>query len=229
MFRSEESEQQGGDLADAEPRVPAATAASWQTAETQVFTALLSRPDVYQSAIAVVGATVDRLRLLGPSTRALLDAAATITTVVGEARAERGWAADGIDPDLVGRAALALRHREVMVEQAATRRLNLLAAARATTVGWVVLEETGDRAGDPFAPYRRLEAHATTGQALLVTAVPDEDFRTSRHEVDMLSVDLHTGRIVAPTDRESDPGSHPSATDREAYVMTLRERLSRSG
>jgi hypothetical protein len=229
MFRPEESARAGGG-----PAVPEATAASWRKAEEQLFTGLLSRPDIYQSAIALVAATVSRLRLRGPSTRALLDAAATITTVVGEAQAADGLAAEGsaadsIDQDLVGRAALALRHREVVVEQAAARRLDLLTAARSTSVGWVVLEETGDWAGDPFSPYRRLEAHAATGRALLVTAVPDDDFRTSRHEVEALSVDRNTGRIEASTECGDGPGRHPSAADREAHVTTLRELLSRSG
>lgn len=235
MFRPEESARAGGDLLPHEPAlphepvVPEATAASWRNAEEQLFTALLSRPDIYQSAIALVAATVSRLRLRGPSTRALLDGAATITTLVGEARAAERSAAVAIDPDVVGRAALALRHREVMVEQAAARRLDLLAAARATAAGWVVLEERGDWAGDPFSPYRRLEAHAVTGRALLVTSVPDDDFRTSRHEVEVLSVDRYTGRIEAPTELGDGPGRHPSAADREARVATLRELLSRSG
>jgi hypothetical protein len=228
MFRSDEFEQVPDDLVP-DDLVPPATAASWRTAEAELFTSLLSRPDVYQGAIALVGATVDRLRPLGPTTRALLDAATTITTVVAAARVVDRSAADRIDPDLVGRAALALRHREIMVEQAAERRLSLLADARATTAGWVVLEETGDWTGDPFAPYRRLEAHATTGHALLVTAVPDDHFQASRHEVDVLSVDLSTGRLEASTARDDEPGRHPSAADREVHAATLREGLPRSG
>ncbi len=178
MFRSEESEQLGGDLVAVEPVVPAATAASWRAAE----------------AAAAAPATVN-----------------------------------AIDPDLVGRAALALRHREVMVEQAALRRRDVLAAARAKTADWVVLEEAGEWAGDPLAPYRRLEAHATTGDALLVTAVPDDDFRTSRHEVDALSVDLDTGRLNQSTARGGEPLRAADAAAREVQATTLRERLSGSG
>jgi hypothetical protein len=229
MFRSDESDAQAADLAADEAGVPAGAAASWRTAEAALFTDLLSRPDLYQSVIVLVGATVARLRRLGPSTRALLAAAANIATVVGEVRADDGLASVGIDPELVGRAALALRHGEVLVEQAAARRRDLLAAARSSSAGWVVLEETGDWSGDPFAPYRRLEAHATSGRALLVTTFPGDDFRTSRHEVDVLSVDLDTGRIEASTDREHELGRHPSAAEREVAVTALREGISRSG
>jgi hypothetical protein len=163
MFRSDEFEQVPDDLVP-DDLVPPATAASWRTAEAELFTSLLSRPDVYQGAIALVGATVDRLRPLGPTTRALLDAATTITTVVAAARVVDRSAADRIDPDLVGRAALALRHREIMVEQAAERRLSLLADARATTAGWVVLEETGTGPATrlpPIAGWRRTRPPGT--------------------------------------------------------------------
>ena len=229
MFRSEESEQLGGDLVAVEPVVPAAMATSWRAAEAELFTVLLGRPDVYEAVIVLVGATADLLRRLGPSTRALQDAAATITALVAEAAAVAPATVNAIDPDLVGRAALALRHREVMVEQAALRRRDLLAAARAKTAGWVVLEEAGEWAGDPLAPYRRLEAHATTGEALLVTAVPDDDFRTSRHEVDVLSVDLDTGRLSQSTARGGEPLRAADAAAREVQATTLRERLAGSG
>lgn len=229
MFRSDASDVQRGDLPVDQAGVPAAVAASWRTAETQVFTALLGRPDLYQAVVALVGATVHRLRQLGPSTGALVAAAATITTSVREARADGGLAADEIDPDLVGRAALALRHREIVGEQAAARRRDLMAAARARGVGWVVLEEVGDWAGDPVVPYRRLEAHATTGHALLVTATPDDDFRASRHAVDVLFIDRDTGGIEQSRDHDNEPDTHPSAADREVHVRALRERLSRPG
>lgn len=229
MFRSAESEERGGGLVGEEPGVPARTAASWRTVETQLFTALLGRPDLYQSVIVVVSATVHRLRLLGSSTGALLDTAATITTLVREVREEGGSAADEVDPELIGGAALALRHREVVGEQAAARRLDLLGAARSAGRAWVVLEEAGDWAGDPFVPYRRIEAHAATGQALLVTATPDDDFRTSCHAVEVLCVALDTGGIEQSRGPSEIPHRHPSAADREAHVTTLRERLSRSG
>lgn len=218
-----------GDLAPDEPGVPAATAASWRTAEAQLFSALTSRPDLYQGVVLQVSATVNRLRRLGPSTSALLDAAATITALVGEVIEEGRLPADGIDPDLVGRAALALRHREVIGEQALTRRLGLLAAARASGPAWVVVEEAGDWGGDPFLPYRRLEVEAATGRALLVTATPDDDFRTSRHAVEVLRVDLGSGRVERSRSPAGEPSWQPSAADREAHVTTLRERLARSG
>lgn len=229
MSRSEESAQLDGDLAADEPGVPAATVASWQAAEAQLFTALLSRPDLYQRVVVLVGATVDRLRQLGPSTQALLAAAAAIATVVREAGEQAGLPADAVDPDLVGRSALALRHREVVVEQAVARRLARLTAARSAGRDWVVLEEAGDSAGNPLAPYRRLEVHVATGRALLVTATPDDDFRTTHHDVETTYVDPETGRIGESRGQEIEPHADLTATGREALVTRLREHFSGSG
>ncbi len=207
----------------AEPCVPPPTAASWRESETALFTGLLARPDLYQSVITAVGATVSRLRALGPSTRALLDAADTITTVVQQAAEDDGRSLAGIDPGLVGRAALALRHREVMEEQAAAARRDRLTAEGPAARSWVVLEEAGSYAGDPFAPYRRLEAQPATGRAVLVTTTPDDDFRSAWHDVQAVYVDPHTGRIEAPAGPPPEPGRFRTATDREAHVTRLRD------
>ncbi|MGZ4639251.1 MAG: hypothetical protein ACXV2J_09360 [Actinomycetes bacterium] len=229
MSRSEESPARAGDLAGDEPDVPAATAEGWRTAESQLYAVLLSRPDVYQDVIVLVADTASRLRSLGPSPGALLGAAETSTALVRELIAERGLRAPGIQPDLVGRAGLALRHREVVSEQAMLRRAALLARSRAGGVTWVVLEEAGDWGGDPVAPYRRLEAEAATGRALLVTATPDDDFRTSRHAVEELQVDPDTGRVEGSGDPPTGPHRYANADEREAAAATLRQRPSRSG
>ncbi len=211
----------------AEPDVPAATAASWRQAEEQLFSALIDRPDAYERVIGLVGATLDRLRGRGPSTQALLEAASSAATLVAEV-ADGGPVA-GIDSGLVGRAALALRHREVVAERAAARRRARLADARADGPEWVVLEESGDRAGDPFAPYRRLEADPATGRAVLVTTSPDDDFRASEHAVQGVQVDLATGRVEPSHDPGGRPRLHRDATTREADAGALRDGLARPG
>ncbi len=214
------------------PGVPGPTAASWRQAESELFSGLLQRPDVYQEVVALVGATVDRLRGLGPTAAALLDAADTVAALVGELAGQRGRATPGADPLLVGRAALGVRHREVVAHAAAARRLALLLDARAAKPrgpAWVVLEEEGELAGDPLAPYRRLEADAATGRAVLVTATPDDEFRTARHAVQAVQVDLGTGRVESISDAFWQPRSCPDATAREADVAALRVRLSGGG
>jgi hypothetical protein len=229
MLRPDESDGQGVDRPADEAPVPAATAASWRAAEGQLFAAVLGAPEVYQRALVLVGTTASRLRLLGPSTQALLGAAAEIAALVREVAAAGGLAPDALDPDLVGRAALALRHREVVGEQAAARRLRVLRDAAARGAAWVVLEESGDWDGDPLAPYRRLEAHVASGRALLVTARPDEDLRGSRHAVEVVQVDLATARIEASPAATDAPVECLSAADREAYVTAYRAAVGRPG
>lgn len=223
MFRSDDAR----DPTEGEPTVPADMADSWRTAEAQLFGALLDVPELYRGVVAMVGDTVDRLRRLGPSTAALLTAAPTVAALVRSGLDDRS-PAGRIDPDLAGRAALAVRHREVIAEQASARRVKLLAAARAGQLAWVVLEESGDWVGDPFMPYRRLEAHAGTGQALLVTASPADDFRTCQHTVEVLRVDLETGQVGAA----SSPGGGlfrcQVSADRETHAAALRAGVSHS-
>ena len=77
-------------------------------------------------------------------------------------------------------------------------------------------------AGSPFAPYRRLEADARSGRALLVRAEPDEAFASVLHRVDPALVDLQTGQLSADPDHE--PGSPlPDAAAREARADRLRD------
>lgn len=223
MSRPDQTDDPASLPGTAEPDVPALTAAAWREAETTVFTGLLGWPDLYQSVVSAVGATVSRLRTLGSSTRALLDAADTIATVVQQAAADDGLPLGPVDPGLLGRAALAVRHREVVVEQAAALRRDRLAAAGALAPGWVVLEEVGSSAGDPFLPYRRLEAQPATGRGVLVTTSPDDDFRSVWHDVQEVYVDPRTGRIEAPDGRPRDPRRFGSSTDREAHVSAVRD------
>jgi hypothetical protein len=207
--------------------VPAMTADSWRTAEAGLFEPLLNRPDLYERVIGLVGITVDRLRRLGPTTSRLLDAAPTIGALVREVGEARGFATDGIDPEQVGRAALALRHREIVAQQACAQRVRQLCDARAGNLAWAVLEETGDPAGDPALPYRRLEVATATGHAIVVTAVPADDFRSCLHAAQACHVDLDTGRIGVPPGAEEQRVQARNAAEREANVATMREALTR--
>lgn len=204
-------------LRDDDP-VPMMTAASWDQAEGRLYPAVTTRPDLYQRVVTIVARTVERLRGLGPSTGALLAAADRGPELVTEVMTEHGLSAYELDLDLLARAALAMRHREVMAEQAARRRLRLVAEGRRGRVPWVVVEERGHHAGDPFMPYHRLEVEVATGRALLVTARGDDEFREVVHGVEELRLDLATGALVeAPADGVA-PASPKSCEAREAAV-----------
>ena len=140
--------------------VPPQSAASWKQAEARLYLAALTeRPDLYQRVVRLVGATADHLRLLGPGTGALVAAAARGPELVAGPRGDdSGHPVDELDPTSSRDAALALRYRELGAEQAAPRRLAALdRGGAAGGEAWVVVEESGEPAGDPFLPYRRLE------------------------------------------------------------------------
>lgn len=202
--------------------VPMQLAASWDQAEAKLYPAVTTRPDLYQRVLTIVRLTVDRLRTLGASTGALLSAAEQGPALVTEVMGEAGLSAYELDLDLLARAALAMRHREVAAEQAARRRLRLVAKAHRAGLAWVVLEEKGYAEGDPFVPYTRLEVEVATGRALLVTTRADEDFRSVLHGVEELRLDLATGAVEEAEDAGAATVLHPGARDREAHVASVK-------
>lgn len=206
--------------------VPAATAAAWQQGEARLFPAVMTRPDIYQRAVSLVRFTVDRLRELGPSTGTLLTADAQGGDLVAQVVEERGLSSFELDLALIAKAALAMRHREVLALQAAARRVRTLHEARAQGRSWVVLEEDGYSPGDPFVPYHRLEAEVATGRALLVTASADDEFRSTTHRVEPVHVDLESGQVDEAHSSDVAATLHPDATAREEHAAAVRERLS---
>lgn len=208
-------------LRDDDP-VPMMTSAFWDQAEGRLYPAVTTRPDLYQRVLTIVARTVDRLRGLGPSTGALLAAAERGPELVADVMAEHGLSAHELDLDLLARAALAMRHREVVAEQSARRRLRLVAEGQRTGVPWVVLEERGEYRGDPFMPYHRLEVEVATGRALLVTARGDDEFREVVHGVEELCLDLATGALLELLGDGVAPTSPASCEAREADVAARK-------
>lgn len=212
-----------GPYARDDDEVPLQVRSAWETAEAKLYPAVTTRPDVYQRVVTVVARTVERLRALGPSTGALLAAAQDGPGLVTEVMAEHGLSAYELDLDLVAGAAFAMRHREVVAEQAARRRLRLLAEAHRAGQDWAVVQERGEHAGDPFVPYERLEVEVATGRALLVTARGDEEYRAVVHAVEELRVDLATGRVGEAGEGAPEATRHPDVTGREAEVTARKQ------
>jgi hypothetical protein len=201
--------------------VPTLTAASWQQAEAQLYPAVTERPDLYQRIVLLVRRTVDRLREQGPSTSALLAAADRGAELVAEVADESRMSTAELDLELVARAALAMRYREVRGEQSLLRRLRLIADARRAGRSWVVTEEAGYPEGDPFLPYHRLEVEVGTGRALLVSAAADDDFRDVHHTVRIMHMDLDSG-VVQEIPAGEPVATFPDAAAREARAGALK-------
>jgi hypothetical protein len=205
--------------------VPRDTAVAWRASEAQLYGTLLADPAMFERAVLLVARVVEHLRRLGSSSAALVAAGGSAGSLVLEV-ADRDGVDSSLDPTLIGQAALAMRLREVVGEQARTRRLSLLAAAAERGVPWVVLEESGEQHGDPFDPYQRLEVEVSTGRAVYVTTVPDESFTGVLHEVALLTVDLGDGRVREAEVDAGLPGPPPSRHEdwvaRERRVDQLR-------
>lgn len=211
-----------------DPPVPPELSAAWMAAEARLFPSVLTMPDVYERTVLALRVTLDRLRGLGTGTGPLLDAAALGPGLVLSAAEEGGTSTAGLDVGLIAQVALAMRHREVIADRAAAARLRLVGQARAQGRPWVVLEESGDRAGDPYRPYRRLEVHVRTGRVIAVTTTADEDFRTVRHGVAEARLDLRTGVVVETDPMDGPPRgatTHADAAQREREVERRRAAL----
>jgi hypothetical protein len=195
---------------------------TWNAAADRAFSAGIHQPDVYLRTTRLVGAVARELRECARGVEPLLDAWREYREFVRRvAESSDLLTADGLDVEAVAGAAFAMRYREVLEQITLDVRLAALAKA-APGVGWLVLEESGYRPGDPFVPYRRLEVDPGTGRALLVTTRPNETFTECVHTVERGSIDLETGRLAA-----DDPGAlwyglHEVASDEEREALVAR-------
>ncbi len=203
-------------------KVPDAMARGWRQGEEQLYAAALGRPDLYQRTVELVGRTLEHLRTVAPDAGPLLGVSGRGGDLAAGLARAAGLPVTGLDLPRVVQAALALRRRELSAERAALDRVRALRAARERGGSWVVLSESGDPAGDPFRPYRRLEAEASTGRALLVTTAPDEDLRGCVHAVEPLHVDLVTGVLVEPRAAPVAATLHTGVAAREQQADLVR-------
>jgi hypothetical protein len=206
--------------------VPDELRARWQRAEERLALTALSAPELFQRSLALVARTVDHLRRLGPGSAPLLAASAGGGRLVTDALGDEPTGLTAADLDVVAQAALALRSREVLAERAAQRRVTTLDAGRARGETWVVLETSGDPAGDVLSPYRRLEAHVSTGRAVLVTTGPDADLTRCLHAVEPVLLDLASGALRELPDDRLAATTHRSAAERDQQAAVLRQLLS---
>ena len=85
-----------------------------------------------------------------------------------------------------------------------------------------MLEESGSSGGDPFVPYRRVEAEPSTGRALLVTTRPDDTFTGCVHEVVTGHIDVRSGALRWDGATDGGGGSCADTASREALASALK-------
>ncbi|MEU8246291.1 hypothetical protein [Nonomuraea sp. NPDC048916] len=205
-------------------QVAAELVRTWNAAADRAFSVAVHQPDVYLRTTRLVAAVVRELRERGRGAEPLVEAWREHRELVRRvADSSDLLTLDGLDVDEVAGAAFTMRYREVLEEITLDDRLAALAEA-APDAGWLVLEESGYRPGDPFVPYRRLEVEPATGRALLVTTRPNETFTACVHTVERGHIDLETGRLAS-----GDPGAPgddlhevASSEEREALVARVK-------
>lgn len=192
---------------------------AWTAAAERAFSGGVHQPDLYLRTTRLVGAVAQRLRELGRGLEPLVEAWPGHRDLVRRVvESSELLTSDGLDVEAVAGAAFAMRYREALEEVTLDDRLAALAKA-APDSGWLVLEESGYRPGDPFVPYRRLEADPATGRALLVTTRPDDSFTACVHTVEEGRIDLETGRLDSGEPRFRE---FTSSEEREAWVTRLK-------
>jgi hypothetical protein len=213
----------------------------WQATAEDAFAGIAQSPGRYVAAGRWVSGWLERLRGLPPGQVAekagggARDSEAT-DTAAADALLDAWDTRDSADPadaaalplTTAERAALtacafAIRYTEVAGWLAARQRCRVMAGARAAgREGWVVLEEAGEPAGDPFITYRRLEVDPATGTGVFVTTRPDDRFVAVIHEIQPAFVDPDTGKLDIEIAGDSFEAS--SHDERESIVDSLRVR-----
>jgi hypothetical protein len=220
-----EGEQTPPDDEPADPYavpLPPQLVASWQRGESRLFQSVLWDPDSYRRSVELVGVVLGHLREAGPGTSPLIAAAGLGPALVERALGGGVEQTAGLDVFGIAEAALAMRQREVLGEQARSRRLERLAAAQRSGQVWVTVEEAGDPSGDPLLPYRRLEVEVATGRGLLVSATADDTFTGCVHLVEQVRVDLASGTHSEPETE----ATYPTAEAREQGADAWRDASS---
>lgn len=196
----------------------------WNRVAEQLFGSAMSRPDIYQRVTTLIGITATALRERRAGAQELLAACAAPQALMDAVLAGHpGVSMDGLDAAGLVAASCAMRLREVVEEEAALHRKRVLSAAEPNQ--WVVLDETGPAQGDPYVPYRRLEAHSSTGMVLAVSTRPDDTFTGCVHGVDVGRIDLDSGALGSEAADAAWSVECASAAEREENVARLRREL----
>ena len=166
----------------------------WRAAEARLYPVVTVRPDLYETIIAAVRETVDSLQRIS-SVEALVGVEAEAPHLVADALGRLGTTAAELDLTLIAGAALSMREAEIKAASAHSRRIALIAAARAHGDAWVLLNETQEPRGHepPPPPYHRLEMRLADGLGLHLFIEPDPSTARPTYALETIQLDVVTG------------------------------------
>ena len=196
----------------------------WQAAAERAFGSALQHPEAYQRTASLGRCAPDRrLREAGPGPAALVAAwAAPRALLDGVQAADARLDYHGSEPRARGRRGIRDALPRGRRRDRAAQRLHGSLPTVPREAG-SCSRSRAPRDGDPFVPYRRVEAEPATGRALLVTTRPDDTFTGCVHEVVSGLLDLPpAGCVGTRTTVEGSATAVPDETSREAAASALK-------
>ncbi|MEX0790513.1 MAG: hypothetical protein WD178_07040, partial [Actinomycetota bacterium] len=170
----------------------------WNTAEQQLYPALLSSPAGYERHMSLVRGICDEL---GPvrDIGALVDAFDEGLDIARTAAEARSLSTEGLDLELVVGAAFCLRYREVLAEVRREAMKQRIDEALARDDLWVDLEGSPPFLHMPFPPWRRIEMRLPDGTGIhsWVEESLDGSGDGFEYGVEVVELDPQTGGLLS--------------------------------
>jgi hypothetical protein len=195
----------------------------WRAAEARLYPVVTVRPDLYETIIAAVRETVDSLQRIG-SVEALVGVETEAPHLVADALGRLGTNAAELDLTLIAGAALSMREAEIKAASAHSRRIALIAAARARGDAWVLLNETHEPRGHepPPPPYHRLEMRLADGLGLHLFIEPDPSTARPTYGLETIQLDVVTGEWLGDA-AVAVTATYATAEPWDAEALALRQ------
>lgn len=172
----------------------------WNTAEQQLYPALLSSPAGYERYMSLVRGICDELGSVR-DVEALVDAYDEGLDVAATAAEARSIPTHGLDMDLAVGAAFCLRYREVLAETRRDTVKKRIDEARARGDRWVDLEGSPPFLQMPFPPWHSVEMRLPDGAGIhsWVEESLDETGDGFEYGVEVIKLDPETGAWLTDT------------------------------
>lgn len=168
----------------------------WSRAEVALYQTLMADPQLYESAVALIGVLATHLRATvsdGPGLLAAYRAGPTLVASVAPDMAS--WAS----PTRILAAACAIRYRELLAGEERQRVLDALLEAHAERETWVTIEApvgSGPFPGASLAGATRV--HVQSGLGMVCSVEMDLETGHPQWVTRPVRVDVATGAVVDP-------------------------------
>jgi hypothetical protein len=196
----------------------------WNTAEQQLYPALLSSPAGFERHTSLVRGICDELGSVR-DVEALVDAFDEGLDIAGRAAEALSLPTQGVDLDLVLGAAFCLRYREVLAETRRDAMKRRIDQARSQGDSWVDLEGSPPFLRMPFPPWHSVEMQLSDGTGIHAWAEEslDESGDGIEFGVEVVRLDPQTGAWLS----EIPPGDRQTFSDYRLWQQAIESLKAR--